>query len=197
MKINNKLSPILMSALLLMSASACASPYVIGQAGIYGMGANNYFNNLYDNEVRMTGRFGLGYLWDLNEIVKLGVEAGLHLNQAYKDGDSDFNMKVERHSLDALAVLDIHFNNPFDVFAKVGLSRISDKLSVNFSNTSFSISDHAVVPKVVLGAGYDLSSNVNVHVALTHEFKRNNEDYIYGVEPSASSLMLGMMYRFA
>lgn len=196
---NNKLSLFVVSTLMLISTNAYTSPYLIGQAGIYGIGTDNhYFKNLLDNEyIRLTGRVGLGYFWNASKMIKLGVETGWHFNLGIRDTFGGATFKLERRSFDALGVLDLSFANHYDLFFKAGIARVKDKVTAhNFYPSTVSLSDHAMTPKIVLGAGYDLSSNVNAHVALTHELKRTNDKYLLGVVPSTSSVMAGVIYHF-
>ncbi|MCS5709310.1 porin family protein [Candidatus Berkiella cookevillensis] len=197
MKVTNKFSLCLISLLMMFCVSAHANaPYVLGEVGIYGLGENNnLWKNIYDNDTKLNARLAAGYLWDVANNTKAGIETGFNLNQSNKVRYDDLTIKFKRHSFDLLGVLDFYPTQKFDVFAKVGTAYTKNKLSLHYLNLNDSVSHSTFVPKAVIGAGYDFSKDLNVNLSLSHEFKKNS-DSVFSVIPSASTFMLGMKYNF-
>lgn len=197
MKITNKIAIVLASILMLGSMNAYATgPYVAAEAGFYGLGSNdNPFKNLFDNddEVKLAGRVAAGYLWDVAASTKLGLETGFTKNQNISDTFFGSSVKFKRHGFDLLGVADFHATDKFNLFAKAGAVYSHNEVAVGSSSSYISFSENKVVPKAVLGAGYDLSNALNVNLSLAHEFMKSGFEGI----PSSSMLMLGMKYNFA
>lgn len=204
MKKTNKLS--LTLALALLSSSLYAAPYVAGEVGYFGYGNNNPFRNLfsnkYDDAIGATGRLSAGYLWDIADCLKLGVEAGLSGNQNVDlKVDGTKIAKYKRFGVDALAVVDYNITSEFDVFAKAGATYAHQRLTSN--NEVVDLNDitgtHArIVPKAVIGAGYNVTENVNVNMSLNHEFQRNTSNTFFAKSaPGATSLLAGIKYTFS
>jgi outer membrane immunogenic protein len=206
MKIINKIALILSS--LIISAPALAGPYISGQVGAFGYGEkNNPIENLFDNddEIRATGRLAGGYTWDVNDCLKVGLEAGVN---GFEDVDSsiifaDFNsinvidLEYSRWSLDALAVVDYQATQKFDLFAKAGPAYVREKVAIDTFGVEFSRSHGTVVPKAIVGVGYDVTNNVNLNLSLSHEFKRDNQNSIFDAVPSTTSALVGLQYNFS
>lgn len=198
MKKTNKI--VLSLSLLLLSSSAFANPYITGQAGAFGYGKNNPVKNIFDNDddIRATARIGGGYQWDMNNCLKLGAEAGFNGFQDIKDRDYPLaQAKLSRWSVDALAVADYLVTSDIDLFAKAGPAYVHQKASVNLLGNEFSHTHSAIVPKAVIGVGYNVADNVNVNLSLNHEFKRDNQDSIFDALPATTSAMVGVKFNFA
>lgn len=192
---NKQLFSLLIAILLLANTSVRAEPYMIAQTGIYGLGENNYFKNLKDRKSLLSWRMGAGYLWDFTDNLKGGIEGGLNLYEGYKFNAYAYEENVNRYSIDLLGVLDFHFTNKANVFAKAGIAVVSESWSSKTPSSSVFTSTKAATPKVVLGIGYDLSSDINANIALSHEFSQTDSDGLFLI--GSSAVMLGLTYRFS
>lgn len=199
MKVTNKFSLCLISLFMMFCVSAHAdAPYVLGEVGIYGLGENNnLWKNIFDNDedTKLSARVAAGYLWNVADNTKAGVETGFNFNQNIKARFDNATLKLKRHSFDLLGVLDFYPTQAFDVFAKAGAAYAKTELSANYLNTNYALSHSTFVPKAVVGAGYDFTKDLNVNLSLAHEFKKNSSS-IFEIIPSSSMLMLGMKYNF-
>lgn len=200
MKKTNKLS--LTLAIALLSSTVYAAPYVSGEVGYFGYGNNNPFKNMFDNRhsdaIGATGRLSAGYLWDVADCIKLGVEAGFSGNQNVDlKVDGTKIAKYKRFGVDALAVADYSVTPEFDVFAKAGATYVHQRITSDLDAVDFTGSSSHVVPKAVIGVGYNVSENVNLNMSLNHEFqKRSSHDSFGSFAPGATSLLAGIKYNF-
>lgn len=199
MKNNHKLVIGLLSSTLLLSQTAFAAPYISAQAGVYGLGENNPIKNIFDNEddidLGATGRLSAGYLWDINNCLKLGAEAGFTAYQQVELAENDFfSVKAKRWSGDVLAVADFYATQNLDLFAKAGGAYVKQSYPINFLGFQDTVSDKKVVPKGVVGVGYNLNPDLNLNFSLNHEFKKENSDTFI---PGASSALVGLRYSFS
>ncbi|MCS5712254.1 outer membrane protein [Candidatus Berkiella aquae] len=191
----NKISLVLLSTLSLCAIDAIANPYVSGQFGVYGTrDSNNVYDNLFhSHKARATGRIGAGYLWDVNPCTELGLEGGVQGYQKLRESYNNVEASLRRYSIDVLGVVDYYPTvHGFDLFAKAGAAYIREKATIHLDHFDASARKGAVVPKAVIGAGYDIINNVNVNLALSHEFKRSNAYFF----PAATSAMIGAKYTF-
>lgn len=201
MKKTNKLSLLVSLAMLSSVAVANGAPYVGAELGAFGYGNNNVAKNLFEShrsdDRGVTGRVSAGYLWDITNAVKLGVEAGVSKNQNKTVVEfDDANLKFKKWGLDTLAVADFAVNDCMNVFAKAGTTYTHNKFAANAYNLEYSVSNSVVVPKAVIGAGYNVSENINLNVSLNHEFERNSSnDSKYS--PGTSSVLAGIKYSFS
>ncbi len=194
----NKISLILLSTLSLCAIDAIANPYISGQFGVYGTrDSNNVYDNLFHSDkARSTGRISAGYLWDVNPCVELGVEGGVQGYQKLRENYNNVDASLRRYSVDVLGVVDYYPVQGFDLFAKAGPAYIREKATIHHNHFDASARKGTVVPKAVIGAGYDIINNVNVNIALSHEFKRSNDFFLGNDVPSATSAMIGAKYSF-
>ncbi|MGE4349316.1 MAG: outer membrane beta-barrel protein [Candidatus Berkiella sp.] len=198
MKITNKFSLCSIALFMMFGMNAHAdAPYVLGEVGVYGLGENNnIWKNIFDNDedTKLSARIAAGYLWNVANNTKAGVETGFNFNRNIKVRYDDVTLKFKRHSFDLLGVLDFYPTQKFDVFAKVGTAYTKNKISYHYLNMSDAASHSTFVPKAVIGAGYDFTKDLNVNLSLAHEFKKNS--YSFDLIPSSSMFMLGMKYNF-
>lgn len=187
----------------LLSATALATPYMIGQLGAGGFDFNNNpFSNVLENghERHMNARLGAGYLWDVNERLKMGAESGFnryaHIKEPLKISAELYSTHLSRWSLDGLAVVDFYTTPALDLFAKVGFAYINQKSSVEIDGYKLIHEEKRVVPKLALGTGYQLTPNLNAHLSLHHEFAHSHSKTVASVL-SASALLIGVNYAFA
>lgn len=192
-KLKNAVNVIFISTLSFSAFNAHAVPYLSGQIGYYGQGTNDVVDNLFNHNTdrQLTGRFAGGYEWSMNDLYNLGLEAGLN---GYKKtqvdiGHTGINLLARRTSLDVLGVINGFVTPEINVFAKAGLALVKQKYPAQYQRIPFlSMTENNIVPKMVMGVGYDLSDNVNVNLSLNHEFKRND------FAPAASALLVGIQY---
>lgn len=197
MKKTNKLSVILLSTLSICSINAIANPYVSGQFGVYGSSdSNNTYDNLFHYKTRTTGRIGAGYLWDVNPCTELGLEGGVQGYQKMREQYNITDASLRRYSIDALGVVDYRPIQRFDVFAKAGAAYVREKINIHTTGYDYSGAKGTVVPKAVIGAGYDVLENVNLNLSVSQEFKRNSHFVAALPMPAATSAMAGVNYRF-
>ncbi len=197
MKKTNKLSVILLSTLSICSINAIASPYVSGQFGVYGTSdSNNAYDNLFHNKSRITGRIAAGYLWGINPCTELGLESGVQGYQKIREQYTVTDATLRRYSIDALGVVDYRPIQYFNVFAKAGAAYVREKINVHTTHYDYSSAKGTVVPKAVIGAGYDVLENVNVNLSVSQEFKRHGHFVATLPMPAATSAMAGVNYRF-
>ncbi len=172
---HKKLSITLFSLLAVFSVSVFAGPYVTGQAGVAGIGENNnLYKNIFSSEKNThgaTGRLGVGYLGNINDDVKLGLETGYQL---YQEVGHKKENKSRRHSFDVLGVADYGLGEDVNLFAKAGAA----------------VTHGTTLPKGVIGVGYNVSKQVNLNLSLSQEFKK-------GETPAASSILGGISYHFS
>ncbi len=180
MKISSKIAFITFCLALLNATPALSTPYVSGEIGFFGVEvtSNTPFSYSEDNYLGAVGRIGLGNLWPVNDCLQVGLEAGGNIFGSH--GDSYFNgsMDYDRYSFDLLAVADQHITRRFNIFAKAGVAYAKDEVSFSDYNFYQSTSSSGVVPKGVLGIGYDLTKRINVNLAYNKEFNANNVDAI-------------------
>ncbi len=184
---------ILISAL--SHSQLMAGPFISGQIGLSGYGDNNIYKN-FDNDHNInlggTGRLAAGYLWDLNDFLKLGLEAGANVNQNVSIFKSyrGYNIETKRWSIDTLAVADFFVTPQVDMFVKAGFAYVKQSLPGNFWISS----NHAVAPKGAAGVGYNITPNVNLNLSLNHEFNKSKS---FHFRPGASSVLAGIRYSFS
>ncbi|MFI4937096.1 MAG: outer membrane protein [Candidatus Berkiellales bacterium] len=207
MKKTNKIS--LLLPLILVSSTAYSAPYISGQLGVVGYGNNAIFKNLFDNDDQYaaSGRVAAGYLWDINNCLKMGLETGFTINSDKNLDTVDFwnnhiDVDYKRWSADLLGVVDFYATERFDLFAKAGVAYVSEKVEARISNpwgvnVSGSVSNEKYVPKAVIGAGYNVTNNVNLNVSLNHEFDRNSRSDFSLSVPGATSVLAGIKYTFS
>lgn len=197
MKKNYKLSVILLSTFSICSINAMASPYVSGQFGIYGTSdSNNAYDNLFHYKSRTTGRIGAGYLWSVNPCTELGLEGGVQGYQKIREQYTVTDASLRRYSIDALGVVDYRPIQRFNVFAKAGAAYVREKISIHTTRYDYSGAKGTVVPKAVIGAGYDVLENVNLNLSVGQEYKRHHHFVSTLPMPAATSAMAGVNYRF-
>lgn len=219
MKKTNQFS--LFLSLVLLSSSVIGAPYISGQVGMVGFGDHdNPYSNITgkDSDIKATGRVAGGYLFDVNNCLKVGLEAGLNGFGKEKftttiltdQGNTTLNQTWRRTSVDTLAVLDYQVTPEVNLFAKAGPAFVREKLSQQMvfstANVSLqgagSLSNCRVTPKAVIGAGYNVTESVNLNLALSHEFKRDankfvNNSLYANAMPSSTTLMAGVNFNFA
>ncbi len=179
----------------LFSNNALAAPYISGQVGVYGYGNNNPYNNLTDNDndIALTGRVGAGFLGSLSENVKVGIESGYTANKHISIGDNLVSIEAKRWSIDLLGVLDLYASQNVDVFAKAGVAYVKQEYPFFLDSARIgSINSDELVPKAVVGFGYNITKNTNLNLSVNHEFQKE-EDLL----PGATSLMAGIRFSFA
>lgn len=129
---------------------------------------------------------------------------------------------TSRQSIDLLAVLDIAPIPCVDFFIKFGPALVMQKVDKSSTLTdeiarstttlyTTRTRDARLVPKIILGVGYDITDSINLNVAYTHEFQTSQlktvikdtsesltKDQIYQIPivQSVSSIMFGVKYRF-
>jgi len=203
-------SILLSSVLVVSSTCALAAPYVSGQLGSYGYGDNNVFENTFDNEDGhgVTGRLAAGYRWDISEILKIGVEAGINGYQNKNIDAGLIDVSLKRFSTDALGVLTVYPTSKFNLFAKGGAAYVRQKLSVSGSMFRLNVREDNIVPKAAVGVGYDICPNINVNLSLNHEFNRDKMvTFVSDTNPmvkvtgpsintGATSVLAGIQYTF-
>lgn len=201
MKKNSKVS--FLFSLLMISTPVLSAPYVSAELGLTGYGNNNVWQNIFSsdakNEKVLTGRIAGGYLWDVNSCVSLGLEAGIFGNQDFKETVYYFSdeFTYKRKGIDALAVADFSVTECFDVFAKAGAAYLKQTYAFRDMSSgvySYSFSSTPIVPKAVLGAGYNISDNVNLNLSVGHEFYINSG--FLNTAPGATSVLAGLKYTF-
>jgi opacity protein-like surface antigen len=176
----------LLSSIFMLVGTSHAAPYVGVELGTYGYGNNNAFKNIFDNKdnLGLSGRVSGGYLWNTKDCINLGVEAGVN---AYDDKQDKKQINRSRMGIDALAVADMYVAPRVDVFAKAGTSYSEQETTNKVSHIR--VVRHNFVPKAAVGAGYDLTDNMNLNVSYQHEFQRSQLNAI-------TSVMAGLKYRF-
>lgn len=210
MKNIKKIAFLLLSSVTMTLPAFADAPYILGQIG--ARGENDWSND------SVTGRVAVGYQWDtlgknISEqsyapcysTFNFGAELGY---QFYEDETASYqsrdiyishtaNARLKRNTADLLAVIDIKPNAVFDIFAKVGPALVQQKLDFNYAASDYYMTykanvkakQNAIVPKLIVGAGVDVSKNVNLNISYAHEFETNKVD-------SASSVMAGVKINF-
>ncbi len=184
----------LFASSILFTNNALAEPYISGQIGVYGYGNNDPFDNLIDNDddLAVTGRVGVGFLWNLSESVKVGLESGFTGYHPININEELVSVDAKRWSLDLLAVIDLYLTHNFDIFAKAGGAYVDQEYPFFLDNVRIgSITSDEIVPKAVVGLGYNITKNTNLNLSVNHEFQKEED-----VLPGTSSLMAGIRFSF-
>lgn len=188
-----KLSLLILSSVAFIVPAYAESAYVVGQVG--HSYADSEYNGLRLSQDKhhssgITGRVAGGYEW--NNLSTLGntpentntfcLNYGIELGYQYYNNapnNNFYHWNGHRHTIDLLGVLDIDVNPLIDVFVKLGPA---------LTKTQY-ISDNTVVAKVIGGVGYNLTDNINLNLAYTHEFGREHVS-------SISSVLGGVKFSF-
>jgi len=172
------------------------SPYMSAQMGVADKPYSNYESK------KFTGRVAYGYLWQANEIVKLGLESGFNMfeNNHYVGNNavptSGYQGTVKRVGFDILGVLDFYATSRLDLFAKAGPSYTFQKFKYTSSANEPAKSHKDVAAlKFAVGMGYDISENTNVY--LTREFQtKQKHSVLENSTVPADSTSIGVRYKF-
>jgi opacity protein-like surface antigen len=214
---SKKLLTALSIGTLIVSISAHSKPYISAQVGAASgneIQISTFADN--DNKIGVTGRLATGYLWDLSDNFKLGVEAGAQVYQNTEDKTQGYNsidgknvtvsVMAKRWGLDILGVADYFITERFDIFAKLGTAFVHQEFPARVNGNSHYNGDEfyifldgqalkpqsRFVPKAVVGAGYNVQKNLNLNLSINHEFKNDNH-----VVPGVRSFLVGAKYSFS
>ncbi len=207
---------VLSIATLMVCTASYSKSYLSAQIG--SASGNEIFvsNPPNDYKIGATGRLAAGHLWEPTCRFKLGVEAGIQIYQNienkshdYYDADGrnvELSIETKRWGLDVLGVADFFITKRFDLFAKLGTAFVQQSYSNRINGNTFynggkvysAINAHYLesesrfVPKVAVGAGYNVRDNLNINLSINHEYK-NQDHYVPGVR----SVLLGLNYSFS
>jgi hypothetical protein len=172
------------------------SPYVSAQLGVADKPYSNYESK------KFTGRVAYGYLWNPNEIVKLGLETGFNLleNNHYVGNTgvpaSGYQGTVKRFGFDILGVLDFYATQRLDLFAKAGPSFTFQKFKyTSTANQPAKSHKDVAALKFAVGVGYDINENTNIYLAREFQTKQNHSVLENSTVP-ADSTSIGVRYKF-
>ena len=162
----------------------------------------------------LTGRFGIGYLWDISPNFRVGAEIGLN---GFSDiettvmvddpvfDDFPLDILVQRFIIDALAVFELSMNPCWDLFAKAGVAHVKQEYFAGdyyydygylFEPYYLNPGSHtANVPKVALGIGYNIDDRLNMNLSFEREFA-DNHDYVNNSVSAANSVKFGLRISF-
>lgn len=200
--IKKTLFSLLATYVLSSTAFACPpntlldSPYVSAQMGVSDKPYANYESK------KFVGRVAYGYLWNPNEIVKLGLEAGANMfeNNHYVGNTgvpaSGYQGTVKRFGFDILGVLDFYATQRLDLFAKAGPSYTFQKFKyTSTANEPAKSHKDVVALKFAVGVGYDVSENINLY--LTREFQtKQKHSVLENSTVPADATSIGVRYKF-
>ncbi len=202
-----KLIVTLSTCALMFSEVAHSSPYISAQIGAshgYASPLSSVF--LEQDKFGITGRVATGYLWNLTDRVKLGVEGGAQGYQNIEDKHGALSVTAKRWSLDMLGVADCFITQRFDIFAKLGTALVHQEYTARLNGNDhyygeklyFFVNDQPLksqsifVPKAEIGAGYNLQKNLNLNLSVNHEC-RNQQRLVGGTR----SYLVGVKYSFS
>lgn len=169
--------------LFFLSCSAWA-----GNIYIYGQAGGCYWDH-YNDLKAFTGRGGLGYAVSIIPFpsIRYGLEIGY---QEYQQKESIITTHLfgerrmirftdKRQAFDLLAVLDV---KPFcntNFFVKIGPAWVVQKSGynsdVNRNGEVQTQKSHDIVPKAVVGMGFNLLPCVNINGSLVNEFQTKKQ----------------------
>ena len=176
MKISSKITLISFCTSLFLASSAYASPYINAQVGFFGFEVVNTtpYSSSEEHNLGANLRIGVGKLWSVNDCLQLGLETGANVFGSHGDTLLNGTIDYDRYSFDLLAVADQHITRRFDIFAKAGFAYAKDEYTFRNFLFNHTISNSAIVPKGVLGIGYDVTERINLNLAYNKEFHANN-----------------------
>ncbi|WP_108652750.1 outer membrane beta-barrel protein [Dongshaea marina] len=158
-------------------------PYVKGELGWADQDSSG--DNMLSGRTNsdLGGRVAAGYNFDLNPKVSVAPEIGYgYYGKGSKDGTD-----AKYHALDLSGVGTYHLNEKIDLFGKAGMAY----KSVDFEHGSWTeTSDdyNGWTPLVGVGAGYNLTPQLQAQVTYTHMFEHQS----YALD----SVMAGLKYNF-
>ncbi|HET9843332.1 MAG TPA: outer membrane beta-barrel protein [Gammaproteobacteria bacterium] len=221
---NKIIKSLALCSILFPVAQSIANPY----AGIeVGRGGNIKFNKM-ENQFESTknttwaARGFMGYKLTQNAPVNYGVETGFNQNEKAHalahTSEASLNSKVKSRSVDMLAVVDMPVITKVTVFGKGGVAVVEQKtisraklnqavnapnpfLSPNIAVVENTATSHRILPKGVVGLGYQLASNQSIDLSYNYVLGKrkaafNPETSSYKVL-AQDSLNLGWSYHFA
>ncbi len=197
--------------------------------------ANNQ-KNKFDN---FAANAHIGYLFPVTQDFLLGAEfgynylpenkytfdvvapgSGLNPNPILANG----TIKYSQYSLDFLGVAKYYITDQLNVFGKAGISYVNQKVSQSFANDkalaaafklpSVSKEKGKVLPKVAVGLGYNITTNIELTAQYSHTFgskisqikkgsslvtgKNNGEQLLVNSSkiPSNNEVLVGVNYYF-
>jgi len=184
----NSFKSLFVCSLIFTSPAYCA-PYLSGQLG--ATNATLTYTTPYSfadsHKTTLISRIAAGYLWEKNDCLKYGIEAGFENFHSVKKDFHQIELKYHQFQIDTLGVIDYYLKKKLDLFAKAGAAYSKQTGSANTLQASVSASFNKVFPKAVIGVGYDLTHNVNLNISL-----ENNFNY----ETPKRNLLLGLKYSF-
>lgn len=159
----------------------------------------------------ISGRFLVGYAWQVATKVYLGIEAGYsaYAGSEFKgttpDGRSGF-INIKGYQVDLLGVVQYNFTNHFNAFVKAGAAYVWQTFDANGSLTLADIGltvpiegnqtrgDNAA-GKAVVGLGYDFTNTFGITLSYSQLFGTDSPDELNDII-STGSVYLGIVYRF-
>ncbi|WP_108652751.1 outer membrane beta-barrel protein [Dongshaea marina] len=164
-------------------------PYVKGEMGWVNQDITGNAPN-YSKE-HLGGRIAAGYTFDINRQFSVAPEIGYGYYgkesfsgmtpYGHVSGDAKF------HAFDMSGVGTYHVNEKIDLFGKAGFAYKTIDVSVNDIKVSSDDND-GWTPLMGVGAGYNLTPQLQAQVTYTHMFE--HQDY------ALDSVMAGLKYTF-
>lgn len=211
-------------ALMLPVTQSFANPYAGAEVGRGGNIKFNKTENHFDSTKNTTwaARGFMGYKLTQNAPVNYGFETGFNQNEKAHalahSSEATLDSKVKSRSLDMLAVVDMPVITKVSVFGKGGVAVVEQKtisrakltqevnvptpfLSPNIAVVEHTSTTHRILPKGVVGVGYQLANNQSIDLSYNYVFGKrkatfNPETSSYKVLAN-DSLNLGWSYHFA
>lgn len=125
------------------------------------------------------GGVNIGYLHALNQNVLLGAEFGYDYNGQSKYSETEYgvksDLKITSQDLHLLATGTYLFNNGFNVFAKAGAARVSQKAEGSINGSSGNDTVNGYKPMAAGGVGYQYKL-ANFFVQYSHIFATDGTD---------------------
>ncbi|OGO91448.1 MAG: hypothetical protein A3F10_02185 [Coxiella sp. RIFCSPHIGHO2_12_FULL_42_15] len=188
----------------------------------YNSGLNSSLTSSFQKENGFAGRVNLGYLFSVSNNVLLGLETGyIYLpettNTLVTNANPSQTLKQEynpRYVLDLLGVAKVYVTNQINLFGKAGLAYVSQEYttSVVTAGNGALVSSYStkqkVLPEVAVGAGYNITDNLEANITYAHAFGSENNAQITdltsatpisnkNVIPSFNTVMAGLNYTFS
>lgn len=148
------------------------------------------------NKSGLTYGLDVGYMFNAN--VGMEVAYDMYRKNDLKAAGSKVGQVKSQNYPSVLSVLNIPVSNQWNVFAKLGATYLSP--SVDYTGDS-DIKLKVWAPTMALGAGYNLTQNLNLNTQFKYISKVSNVAQVAGdpdatLTPNYTALTVGVNYKF-
>ncbi|MCE7556006.1 outer membrane beta-barrel protein [Aliivibrio fischeri] len=192
-----------------VSSSAEMMPYVGGNIGIGGITSpdadiDNMNYSQESGKLAWSLNTGLLFNSEMNNKFQYGAEVSYSTYATNENRFENLKFDYDGYNIAALGVAKYNFNNKWSIFGKAGAAYTVQELTSNVN--VFNKKESKVLPKIGLGASYNITDNFAINASFEHIFgddlaeftnKPNNHQLSdYTNVGSVSTMYIGMGYSF-